>query len=152
MLLVVCNIIIALAALICVGVVTASVIAVMVFEGYELVITESASIIILTGLAVDYVIHLAQSYVFSPHKHRSRKMKQAYQEMGVSIFSGMVTTIGSALFLFLSDILIFKKLGTIIVTTAVFSFLTSMLLFGALMHLFGPQNKWGNLIVCQACV
>lgn len=78
MLVIVCNVIIAFYAILCVGIVTASVIAIMVFQGYELVITESVSMIILTGLAVDYVIHLAQSYVFAPQKHRSRKMKQAY--------------------------------------------------------------------------
>ena len=135
-----------------VGIVTASVVAVMVLNGYELVITESVTMIMITGLAVDYVIHLAQSYVFSPHNHRSRRMKQAYQEMGVSIFSGMTTTIGASAFLLLGQIIQFEKFAVIIISTAVFSFLTSMLFFGALMHIFGPQNRWGNLLVCDCCV
>ena len=72
--------------------------------------------------------------------------------MGVSIFSGMVTTIGSSIFLFLGRIVLFEKFAMIIVTTSALSFLTSMLFFGATMHTFGPQNNWGNLIVCENCV
>ena len=72
--------------------------------------------------------------------------------MGVSIFSGMVTTIGSSMFLFLSKIMLFEKFAVIIVSTAAFSFLTSMLFFGATMHTFGPQYNWGNLLVCECCM
>lgn len=143
--------IIAFISVVCVGIIASSVIAIMVWQGYELVVGESVSMIILTGLAVDYVIHLAQSYVFSPHKHRSRKIKHAYQEMGVSIFSGLVTTVGAAAFLFFGKIVLFEKFAVIIVSTCCFSFLTAMLFFGAAMHLFGPQNGWGNLIVCDSC-
>lgn len=72
--------------------------------------------------------------------------------MGVSIFSGMITTTGSAAFLFLGKIMIFEKLGVIVVSTAVVSFLTSMLFFGAIMHSFGPQYMYGNLLVCDCCL
>jgi Mn2+/Fe2+ NRAMP family transporter len=72
--------------------------------------------------------------------------------MGVSIFSGMITTIGSSIFLFLGKILLFEKFAVIIVSTAAVSFLTSMLFFGAVMHIFGPQYNWGNLLVCQCCM
>lgn len=67
LILVTCNVIIAFFSIICVGIITASVVCIMVLKGYELVVGESVSMIILTGLAVDYVIHLAQSYVYSPH-------------------------------------------------------------------------------------
>lgn len=66
LLLISCNVIIAFFAVISMGIITASVITIMVFLGYELVITESVSIIILTGLSVDYLLHLSQSYVFAP--------------------------------------------------------------------------------------
>ena len=59
MLIVVCNVIMAFISLLCVGIVTVSVVAIMVMQGYELVIAESVSIIVITGLAIDYVIHLA---------------------------------------------------------------------------------------------
>lgn len=72
--------------------------------------------------------------------------------MGVSIFSGMITTTGSAVFLFFGKVLLFEKFAVIIVSTAAVSFLTSMLFFGATMHTFGPQNNWGNLLVCQCCM
>ena len=136
--LVTCNVVIAIVSIICVGIITSSVIAIMVLKGYELVVGESVSMIILTGLAVDYVIHLAQSYVYSPHMHRSRKIKTAFTEMGTSVFAGMTTTVGAAVFLYLGKIVIFEKFATIIVSTCAISFLTSMLFFGAVMHITGP--------------
>lgn len=72
--------------------------------------------------------------------------------MGVSVFSGMATTAGAGAFLFLCKITIFTKFAVIIVSTCAVSFLTSMLFFGAAMHAFGPQNGWGNLIVCNFCL
>ena len=71
--------------------------------------------------------------------------------MGVSIFSGMITTMGSSVFLFLGKIMLFEKLAVIILSTAAMSFLTSMLFFGAIMHVFGPQYNWGDLLVCDCC-
>lgn len=69
----------------------------------------------------------------------------------MSIFSGMITTVGAAAFLFFGKIVLFEKFAVIIVSTCCVSFLTSMLFFGATMHLFGPENSWGNLIVCDSC-
>lgn len=71
--------------------------------------------------------------------------------MGTSVFAGMTTTVGAAVFLFLGQIVLFEKFATIIVSTCAISFLTSMLFFGAVMHIIGPQAGFGNLIVCERC-
>ena len=65
--------------------------------------------------------------------------------MGISLFSGSVTTIGAGAFLYIGDLLLFKKFSIIICSTALISFLVSMVLFGALMHLAGPQEGCGDL-------
>lgn len=67
-------------------------------------------------------------------------MKQSFRNMGISILSGSITTLGSSLFLFGGVLLPFYKFATIISTTIAASYLTSMLLFGALMNVYGPEN------------
>lgn len=54
----------------------------------------------MIGLAVDYVIHLAADYRHSVFKTRYEKMKQAYSNMGISILSGTITTLGCGASLF----------------------------------------------------
>jgi len=58
--------------------------------------------------------------------------------MGVSIFSGTVTTFGAGLALFGGMLNTFQKFAVIICSTVGISFLTSMLFFGALLHMMGP--------------
>ena len=65
--------------------------------------------------------------------------------MGISIFSGTLTTFGAGAFLFGGQMVVFKKFAVLITSTISISFLSSMLLFGALCHTFGPQNGVGDL-------
>lgn len=59
------NIILSILSIISVGVVVVSVIALMVFCGWELGVSESIAIVIMIGLSVDYVVHLAADYKHS---------------------------------------------------------------------------------------
>lgn len=65
--------------------------------------------------------------------------------MGVSILSGFITTFGSGVFLFGGKIITFNKFAVMITCTISMSFLVSMLLFGAIMHICGPENGFGDL-------
>ena len=64
--------------------------------------------------------------------------------MGVSILSGSITTFGSGVFLFGGKIITFNKFAVLITSTISLSFIVAMLLFGALMHVIGPQDDFGN--------
>lgn len=68
--------------------------------------------------------------------------------MGVSIFSGSVTTFLSGLALFGGKLVTFQKFALIICSTIFFSFATAMLFFTALMHTYGPQDEWCDLCSC----
>lgn len=69
------NLILATLAIICVSTVVISVLAIMVIKGWELGVSESICVVILIGLAVDYVIHLAADYTHSAEDTRSKKMQ-----------------------------------------------------------------------------
>jgi predicted RND superfamily exporter protein len=59
------NVILSVLAIVCVALVIMSIIAVMVFKGWEMGISESLAIVMMIGLSVDYVVHLAADYTHS---------------------------------------------------------------------------------------
>ena len=142
------NLILSLMSIVCVAFVICSVVAIMQMKGWELGVAESICIVILIGFSVDYVVHLAADFKHSSKQTRSEKMKQAYKEMGVSIFSGTITTFGCGAFLFGGNITLFSKFAVLITSTISISFLTAMLLFGALCHTIGPEEDTGSVTYC----
>ena len=127
-------------SIICIALIVSSVVTIMVLKGWELGIGESIGVVIAIGLSVDYVVHLAAEYIHSKKVDRVEKLQQSYRAMGISIVSGTVTTMGSAVFLFGGQFILYQKFAVIITTTIAFSFMTSMLFFGAMADTIGPQG------------
>lgn len=69
--------------------------------------------------------------------------------MGESILSGTITTMGSGAFLFGGKMVTFQKFSIIITSTIGISYLVSMLVFGAMMHICGPMRGCGD--ICYTC-
>jgi len=65
--------------------------------------------------------------------------------MGVSIFSGYVTTIGSGIFLLNCGFSFFYKFGQTISLTVTFAWLVATFTFGAMMKAFGPEKNFGSV-------
>ena len=68
------NLLLSFLAIICVAIVIVSVVAIMVFKGWELGVSESIAVVIMIGLAVDYVVHLAADYQHSVRASRHDKI------------------------------------------------------------------------------
>ena len=94
------NILITLYSILTISCVVVCVVAVFVFKGFEIGATISIAMVIVIGFSVDYVCHLAAHYVHSIERNRYEKATGSVRDMGVSIFSGAVTTFGSGVFLF----------------------------------------------------
>lgn len=69
------NILISVLAIVSVATVILSVVAIMVFQGWELGVSESVAVVIMIGLAVDYVVHLAADYKHSVKPTRGEKIQ-----------------------------------------------------------------------------
>ena len=54
------------------------------------------------------------------------------------MLAGSITTVGSMLFLLWAPLVINNKFATLIFVTILASFLMTMVLFGAIMHVVGP--------------
>ena len=61
------------------------------------------------------------------------------------MLSGAITTMGSMLFLSSSELVINQKFGSQIILTIFTSLTVTMILLGAMLHLFGPQDGSGDV-------
>jgi len=113
----------------------------MVLKNWEMGISESIAVVLLIGLSVDYVVHLAAHYVNSEKESRYERLKDSYQEIAISITSAAITSFGCGIFLFGGKNLVFKKFAILICSTIAFSFIVSMLLFGAMIGCCGIYSK-----------
>lgn len=99
----------------------------------------------LVGLAVDYVVHLAEGYNMSEHKDRLSRTRDMLEEMATSVFAGACTTLGASLFMFFTQITFFTQFGIFLFCTVGFSLFFSLGMFSVLMSLIGPENDTGSL-------
>merc|ERR1712059_201843 len=108
-------------------------------------VAESIGTILVIGFSVDYVVHIAAHYIRSAAPRRFERTTESVGEMGISIFSGAMTTFGSASFLYGGQTNFFLKFAFIITSTVVLALLFSTVYLIALCHAFGPEGHSGNL-------
>ena len=134
------NVLIALYAIISVGFIVMTVVGFMVMNDYQLGVSESIAMVIIIGFSVDYVVHLGAHYVHKKSPDRTDRTSDALGSMGVSIFSGGMTTLGSGVFLFGGQIAFFQKFALIISSTVIVSLAFALIFFTSFLHAFGPEH------------
>lgn len=139
------NLIVTICSIFNVAVIIASMATFMVWDGQKMGVYQSLALVMLVGFSVDYVLHLGTDFMHSPAELRDQKMRQSFREMGVSILSGSITTIGCGFWLLFAQVIMFKIFGFVIVLTIIMAFLMSMGTFGAMMHALGPQRDFCTL-------
>ena len=72
----------------------------MVLMDISIGVLESICLTILVGISIDYVAHFCSAYMDTPESLSTRKRAQnSFIHIGISVFSGMITTVSSGLFL-----------------------------------------------------
>jgi hypothetical protein len=121
----------------------ACILGMMQLMGWEMGVIESISITVLVGLSVDYVVHLANSYIetnpLTPH--RKERVSNAFGEMGVTVFGGAITSLGASAMLFACYFQTFFKFGGFMFMTILASFLWSNFFFMSVLSLIGPNGS-----------
>jgi predicted RND superfamily exporter protein len=135
------QVIIATAALITIGGILGIVLASMVVAGFQLGTITSICITLLAGFSVDYVVHLAHAFEHSPAPTRAEKFQDAMAEMGVAVFSGMLTSGLAAATLFLCQLQFFSKFGFFLLVTVVASWIMASCFFMTILHVVGPDDN-----------
>merc|ERR1712003_193646 len=95
----------------------------IVMIGWSLGSIEAILISITAGFAVDYVVHLAHAYEQSRQENTFDRVRDAFGEMGISVFNGMATSVGASIPLFFCQLQFFAKFGTFLCLTIAFSWL-----------------------------
>ncbi|KAK2158902.1 hypothetical protein LSH36_162g08051 [Paralvinella palmiformis] len=139
------NIILGLMATLSIICVTVGVLAVIPMAGWKLGVLESLNLVLVVGLSVDYVVHLAEGYSRSVHEHRLGRTRDMLEEVGISVVSGALTTIGASVFLLFAEILFFAQFGIFMFCTIFFSISYALVFFVTLVAIIGPQKEFGSL-------
>jgi len=138
---------VAFLAIICISAVVLSVMAYVSATG-KLGLLESIVLVMTPGLSVDFTAHLAEAFIAAGTKMNGRKERMigALSHLGISLFSGAISTLGACFFLFFPLITFFVQFGTFVFLTIAFSLLYSMVFFTALMFELGPQGDTGDIM------
>ena len=72
---------------------------------------ESVNLSLVVGLAVDYVVHLAEGYHAAPARDRLGRTHHMLEQVGVSILSGALTTLGASMFMFAAVMVFFVQVS-----------------------------------------
>merc|ERR1712217_997995 len=135
------QIIIALAAFLTISSILVTVIAMMKIADYEMGTITSICITILAGFAVDYVVHLAHAYNHAEADTRIKKFQEAFDVIGVSVLSGMVTSVLAAGVLLTCTLQFFAKFGFFMIFPVIWAWLWGNCFFICLMRLIGPEKN-----------
>jgi len=120
-----------------------SVVGTMVMLGWSLGSIESILIGIIAGFSVDYVVHLAHAYEIAEGDTYER-VEEAFADLGISVFNGMVTSVAASIPLFFCQLQFFAKFGTFLCLTIAFSWLFANFVFmSVLATLKIPIKKGG---------
>ena len=112
-----------------------SVVGAVTMAGWTLGTITAILISILAGFSVDYVVHLAHAFVSTPGDNETR-VRGAFADMGVSVMSGMLTSILASLPLFMCKIKFFASFGIFLCATIAFSWTFANLFFMGLLATF----------------
>ena len=111
--------------------------------GWQLGSNESLCIMVLTGFAVDYVVHLSHAYMESRKAAPLERVHDSLRDLGISVFWGMLTSFIAAYVLSTLQLQFFSKFGTFFLLTIVWAYLWAVLFLMPLLATIGPQPKGG---------
>lgn len=117
----------------------------MVLAGWTIGTIESVLITILAGFSIDYVVHLAHSYTKGDGDTFTR-IRFAYEEMGISVLNGMLTSVGASIPMFFCQLQFFSRFSFFLCSTIAFSWIFANFGFMSLLATAKiPIKKGGPL-------
>ena len=140
------NIIVGFMATMIIAMVTTGVLGIIPILGWKLGLFESLNLTLVVGLAVDYVVHLAEGYMELKDQDRLTRVRYTLGHVGISVSSGACTTLGASIFMLAAKIIFFSQFGIFIFCTIGLSILYSLILFTTLLALVGPEGETGSLL------
>jgi len=113
---------------------------------YEFGAIEAIGVVTFVGMSVDYCLHLAHGYHVVEKTTRSEKLQLTLVNLGPSILGGALTTAAATAFLLPCRIVLFVKLGTMLVANTILSLLYTFVFLGPLLMILGPLEDVGSFL------
>ena len=129
-------------------VIVVTVIGFTVLMGWKLGVIEAVIFVLVVGMSVDYVVHLAEAYLASGENNRVDSARRMLGIVGSSIVSGAVSTGSGVFVLFFANVVVFFKFGTTIFWLVFMSISFSIFAFTATISMIGPEDDFGNVYIC----
>lgn len=139
------NYILSTIALVCIVSIVVVFFGMLFLFGWTLGLEETLIGIMMVGLSVDFTVHYVHSYAECPEPGRLQRVQWAFDKLGVSVFSGAVTTVGATGILMASVLLYFFKYGAMLALTVSLSWLYSNFFLMSFLALMGPEKDRGDL-------
>ena len=137
-----CSPTISLIATGCLVLVMAAVVALMAAAGWRLGMTEAMCLIVVGGLCIDYVLHIAHAYAQAePTLDRVARAELAVSQMSSPILAGMATTLAAAVSLSLCSFSVLSRMGLFMSFAICSSYVCAQTLLPALLSSFGPCGR-----------
>jgi len=144
------NVLVSVLSILTISCALCCVIASIVWKGWQLGSAESLSMMILTGFAVDYVVHLSHAYMESKAASRVERVHDALRTLGISVFWGMVTSVIAAYTLSTLQLQFFSKFGTFFLFTIFWAYLWAVLFLMPVLAFIGPEGVGPHAVVSPA--
>jgi len=150
----------------------------VVIMGWKIGSIEVISLVIFLGYSVTYSLHVAHSYaevvvptqsddgdeesasasvggmpgaVLSAQEQRKIRATLAIVHIGTAVLSSALSTFGSSIFLLFCTMVIFVKLGAVVIAVTVLSIVCALVVLPAFLMLMGPpEEPW--ISRCKRCL
>jgi hypothetical protein len=102
---------------------------------------EALSVTIFVGMACDYCLHIAHSFIHSKAPTKKLRARQSLTMVGNSVLGAAITTIASSVFLLLCSIVFFYKMGVVIALNTICSLFFALVFFPALLTITEKDER-----------
>ena len=128
-------------ATVSVGHVATTFLAFAVLRGWSVGVVEAVCTMVLVGLSLDYILHVAGAYVRIEDGCMKTRARGALTAVTRSVASGCSTTVGAALFLLGCTVTFFTKFGLFITWTLTAALVQACVVFPATCAVCGPEGR-----------
>jgi predicted RND superfamily exporter protein len=145
------NLILAFYAIVTISLVIACTIGTLVMLGWELNVSESVTITLSLGLAVDFTIHYGVAYKLSSGTTRSERVKDVVQSVSSAVTMAALTTLVTGLAVLPGKVLAYRQFGIFLAFIMLYSWLFSTLFFLSICYGIGPIGNMGDIMYILRC-
>jgi len=125
-----------------------SIMGILELFGWGIGLSEAVMLTIASGFCTDYIIHTLLHMANDSSKSQYSKLQSALTVYCTPVSFAFLTTVGSAIFLFPSKIMIFPPFGTFLVLSSIFGIFHGFFILPAISSMIVPSKRDNLYLLC----